>query len=52
MQTLWREHTSQVDLLEKENMGLDLEWGKKVEERPFLEEDQRVEEDYLHNFND
>ena len=33
-------------------MDLGLGWQKKTEEKLFLEEDQRVEKDYLHNIND
>ena len=33
-------------------MVLDREWEKGVEEKQFLEEDQRVEREYLHRIND
>ena len=44
---MWREHTSQVESWEKEDMDLDLEWKKKVVEKLYLEEEKRVEKKYL-----
>ena len=33
-------------------MVLEVEWVKRVEEKYFLEEDQRVGKDYPHRFDD
>ena len=49
---LWKEHISQVALLEKEDMVLGVEWEEKVGEKHFPEEDQKAEKDYPHRFND
>ena len=39
-------------MLEKEDMVLEVEWEEKVGEKHFPGEDQRVEKDYPHRFND
>ena len=43
---LWKEHTNQAELWEKEDMDLDPEWKKRVEEKLLQEEDQKVEKKY------
>ena len=45
-QILWKEHTNQAELKEKEDMDLDPEWKKEVEGRLLQDEERKEEKDY------